>query len=307
MARGRGQYNAYRGRKPWGRRILLGILAVLVVVLILAVAAFLLLRDSIIYTDQGVVLPFLQGQQTPTPPPAPTPGPEDDPGGELVVESPSPSPSPTPTPTPKPDLSEFPRRELPLGLVVGTLENLRAGIAGEGLEARHGVIFDLTDAETDADADAVREAVLALPYAAAYLAPDWAGADWEDLAARCVELAGLGFDEVVLSAHVPEGDGKDLAEGYRAVKKTLDDAGWQGRLGLVLDLRVLTDGYDPDLIPSVAQSFQRLYFTQTLPEPGRSRLVSEGFEATGYTIVTVAEGPANWNYAWAVLPERDAG
>lgn len=73
MARNSYGYDSYRGRSR-SRSILTGIIAVLVVLLILAVAAFFLLQRYMVYTDDGqahLELPFFQ-REAPTSTPEPT-------------------------------------------------------------------------------------------------------------------------------------------------------------------------------------------------------------------------------------------
>ena len=91
----RSTYGSYRGRKNWGKRILIGFVVVLALLLLLAVVGVVFLRDYIVYTDNGIefTLPFGRKEPSQTEPPAPTstPGRE-----ELVVEQPTPTPTPTP-------------------------------------------------------------------------------------------------------------------------------------------------------------------------------------------------------------------
>lgn len=305
----RSPYSAYRGRKSALRRVLIAIVIVLVIALAVATVALFVLPNYVVYTPQGpqLVLPFF-GSGQPSQTPEPTPGGPDasasaaatDPG--VVVEPPSATPAPTASVAP--DLSDLPRRDMTLGLVAA---------AGEGPREGDGSLFDMTGTVAEWNGDLndergnVRELNASFPYAAAWLGPDWGEAMKESgfadaLTQRCLMLADSGYDEIIFSEIVPDGDGAELAQLYRAMKAALDDAGWQGRLGLVLDQGLFDAKYDSDLIPAVAQSFERLYFRTTLKSNHRTALTNAGFTANGYTLVTVVEHPANLNYAWVVLP-----
>ncbi|MCL1819785.1 MAG: hypothetical protein FWG36_03905 [Oscillospiraceae bacterium] len=92
----------YRGRRRLAR-LLAGIGITLVISSVLAVTAFLFLRDYVSMTDDGFLLslPFLNRQGRPiTPEPDITPEPETD-DINLIVE---PTPTPSPAPTPEPEL-----------------------------------------------------------------------------------------------------------------------------------------------------------------------------------------------------------
>ncbi len=298
-------YSAYRGRKSWGRRILIALAVILAVALVLAVAAAVILPNYIVYTDDGprVVLPLFGGgdhpQTTQTPSPSPTPSQEP----AVVVESATPTPTPTPTPAPM-----EPRREPTLGLLTFPLEELVDGSAAMELRADQGAIFDMTAADLT-EVGAILDGNRNLPYSAAYLNLEWGMLEEENhqefqdaVVEQCVQLARLGFDELVFSEAVPEGDGAALVQLYQAVKSALDEAGYKGRMSLALDQALFAQTYDETLIPTVAQTFERLYFRHTLKDKNRSALTENGFAADGYTLVTVVRGAANLNYAWAVLP-----
>ncbi len=297
-------YSAYRGRKSWGRRILIALAVILAIALVLAVAAAVILPNYIVYTDEGprVVLPLFGGSQ---PTAAPTPTPSEEPSQEpaVVVESVTPTPAPTPTPVPM-----EPRREPTLGLLTFSLDKLVDGSAAMELKADQGAVFDMTSADLT-DRGAFLDGNRNLPYSAAYLNLAWSALEEEDhqafvdgAAEKCVQLAQVGFDELIFSEAVPADDGAALVELYKAVKTALDDAGYKGRLSLALDQALFAQTYDETLIPTVAQTFERLYFRHTLKEKNRSALTENGFAADGYTLVTVVRGAANLNYAWAVLP-----
>ncbi len=269
-------YNSYHGRKRHGRSILIGVVTALVVVL----AAVLV----------GYYCGFFN---VPGPDPRPEPSALDVPGAQpsqepvVVVESASPSPSPSPAAV---DLSGYvPPEKAALGLVLTEYDAL-ADKAPE-----RDTLVDMTAADLK---------TATLPETEHYLAAWWQidPAQPEDALADCTALAALGFDEIVLSSTVPQGDGADLAELYRDLKSGLAAAGWKGRLGLDLDQDLFADKYAADLIPAIAQSFDRLYFRHTLSGGNKRSLTDNGFAADGLTIVTVTKGPANLTYAWAVLP-----
>ncbi len=269
-------YNSYHGRKRHGRSILIGVVTALVVVL----AAVLV----------GYYCGFFN---VPGPDPRPAPSALDVPSAPptqepvVVVESASPSPSPSPAAA---DLSSYvPPEKAALGLVLTEYDAL-----AEKAPERDSLV-DMTSADLE---------TAALPETEHYLAAWWQidPAEPEDALADCTALAALGFDEIVLASTVPADDGTDLAKLYRDLKADLTAAGWKGRLGLDLDQELFADKYAHDLIPAIAQSFDRLYFRQTLSAGNKNALTDDGFAADGLTIVTVTKGPANLSYAWAVLP-----
>lgn len=295
-------YSAYRGRKPWGRRILIALVVILAIALALAVAAAVILPNYIVYTEDGprVVLPLFGGGQEQS---AQSASPSSSQEPAVVVESVEPSPSPSPTPQPM-----EPRREPTLGLVLCRMENLVDGSAALELKADQGGVFDVTNADL-IEEGAILDGNRNLPYSAAYQDLEWSALEGEDgqefqnaTADRCVLLARLGFDEIILSEAVPEDGGVALTQLYQAVKAALDEAGYQGRLSLVLSQELFDQTYDEELIPTVAQTFDRLYFRQTLKNRNRDALTDSGFAADGYTLVTVVRSAADLNYAWAVLP-----
>lgn len=271
-------YNSYHGRKRHGRSILIGVVTALVVVL----AAVLV----------GYYCGFFN---VPGPTAQPTPSAQDVPGAQpsqepvVVVESSAPSPSPSPTPTAV-DLSGYvPPEKAALGLVL----------------TEYGALADKApERDTLVDMTAADLSAAVLPETEHYLAAWWQvdPAKSEAALEDCAALAALGFDEIVLASAVPTDDGADLAKLYRDLKSGLAAAGWKGRLGLDLDQDLFADKYAEDLIPAIAQSFDRLYFRHTLSGGNKNALTDNGFAADGLTIVTVTKGPANLNYAWAVLP-----
>ncbi len=271
-------YNSYHGRKRHGRGIrsvLIGVVSALVVLLVAVLVGY--------YCG----LFNIPGAQQPAPSVQDVPGAQPSQEPVVVVESASPSPSPTPATV---DLSGYvPPEKAALGLVLTGYDAL-ADKAPE-----RDTLVDMTAADLSA---------ASLPETEHYLAawrqidPTKPEAALED----CKALAALGFDEIVLASTVPTDDGAALAKLYRDLKAGLAAAGWKGRLGLDLDQELFADKYGEDLIPAIAQSFDRLYFRHTLSAGNKKALTDDGFAADGLTIVTVTKGPANLNYAWAVLP-----
>ncbi len=269
-------YNSYHGRKRHGRSILIGVVTALVVVL----AAVLV----------GYYCGFFN---VPGPAAQPTPPAQDVPGAQptqepvVVVESARPSPSPSPAAA---DLSGYvPPETAALGLVLTEYDAL-----AEKAPERD-TLVDMTAADLK---------TATLPETEHYLAAWWQidPAQPEAAVEDCKTLAALGFDEIVLASTVPLDYGTDLAKLYRDLKVGLTAAGWKGRLGLDLDQDIFFGQYNADLIPAIAQSFDRLYFRHTLSAGNKNALTDDGFAADGRTIVTVTKGPANLTYAWAVLP-----
>lgn len=293
----RSPYSAYRGRKSALQRVLIAIVILLVIALALATVALFVLPRYVVDTPNGpqLVLPLF-GSGAPSPSAAPSavqtadvsptaPATATDSG--VVVEPPSASPSPSPSPAP--DLSDYVPRDIPLGLALTRSDALET-------TGNNGILVDMTDFDLSQADAALSEGLAAAPYAAAWLPADSVDAE------RCAALASLGFDEIVLAEEAPTGDGSGLAKSYTDIKKALTDAGWQGRLGLVLNQDLFDSKYDDDLIPAIARSFDRLYFRTTLKNANKTALTSNGFTANGYTLVTVVQNVANLNYAWAILP-----
>lgn len=290
----RSPYSSYRGRTPLGRRILIAIVVLLVLALCALVVWRFWLSNYVVYDENGPHL-VLGG---PLATPAPSPDAQEP---EVVIDVPSAQPSSTPAPE-EVDLSIFPRRELPLGLV-------SLGAWGEKPPAGRGAVYDMTGAKdlyaVTADANAQ------LLYSAAYLAPDWSKAGEEafaeNLSGQCVALAARGFDEIILSAADPaKVKAEDLSKTYAAIHTALTERGWQGRLGLVLDQGWFRKDTQA-LISGIATQFDRLYFQHALSASGKKALEDGGFEATGYSLVTLyAAPPKNVNWSWAVLPSPQA-
>lgn len=298
-------YSTYHGRRSLGQRILMAIAVILAVALLLALVALFVLPNYMTY--DGDTLQFNlplpgrgQGGQA-TVSPQPSAG-EEDP--DIIIDDhPSAQPSPTPAAGDEVDLSGLERRKPPLGLVA----------AGVGPREGDDSIFDMTgdvskwNGDLNGDRAADRELNLSLSYAAAWLAPDWVQVlereDFaESLTQRCLALADSGYDEIILSEAVPQDSGADLAKLYRDVRAALDQAGWQGRFSLVLDQSLVGAQYDEDLMPAIAQSFERLYFRRAMQANVKSALEQGGFAGVAADYVTVYASIPNVNWAWAILP-----
>lgn len=91
----------YRGRRRI-TRLLSGIAVALVIASVLAVTAFLFLRNYITRTDEGLLLslPFLNKENTPTSEPAEETPPPPDLDTQIIIET---TPQPTPAPTLEPE------------------------------------------------------------------------------------------------------------------------------------------------------------------------------------------------------------
>lgn len=286
-------YSSYRGRTPLGRRLLIALVVLLTLALCALLAWRFWLSNYIIYDENGPHL-VLGGPLATS---APTP---DDLEPEIVIDLPSAQPSATPEPE-EADLSAFPRRAVPLGMV--------ALPQGETPESGRGAIYDMTDPRGAYAVTADTNAQLL--YCAAYLAPDWSKAKGPEsrdftgeLTEQCLHLASLGFDEIIFSTTDLSKAGADSLTGvYTAVHAALTKAGWQGRLGLELDQSWFRAGGD-SLIPCIAETFDRLYFRNALAANYKKALEDGGFEATGYSLVTLyAAPPKSVNWSWAVLPQ----
>lgn len=290
----RSPYSSYHGRKHNFRSVLIGILAALVVLLAAVLAGYYFGLFNI--PGQPVGAPTAA---TATPSPAAEPSQEP----AVIIEPPSAAPSPSPSASAaQADLSGYTPRDLPasLGLVLAQVDALPD-------ESRHGVLVDMTDADLTALDGDFSAKLAALPYAAAWVGPDWASVIGDDqaetaLIQRCLALAALGFDEIVLSAYAPQGGGQDLADFYGPLKAAMADAKWQGRLGLDVDQGIFVAQQNDSLISATATCFDRLYFRKTLSSGNKKALTDAGFEANGRTLVTVVKSAASLNYAWAVLP-----
>lgn len=279
----RNPYGSYRGRKSWGKRILIGIVVVLVIALILAVVGVVFLRDHIVYTDHGIEFTLSFGKKESPAPESVSPSPPPS-QSEFVIETPSPSPSPSPSATLRPEMA--PRRDAPLGLVGAELSALLDGTAADALSDGRGAIFDMTGA--DLTSSSLREKVLALPYAVAFVR-------WDGNTDQLEALAGLGFDEILL-----QGVEETNAD---APRKALDNLGYLGRLSVVGESAPFLN--DTSLAQTLAKEFDRVY----VPGGGwgefnlYSYLKGHEFRGTTADIVTVVSKPLTANYAWAVLPK----
>lgn len=303
-------YSTYHGRKTLLQRILTAVAVILAVALLLALVALFVLPNYIDMTYTGDTLQFNlplpglgQGQGGQKATPQPSAAASGDP--EFVIDD-HPSAAPSAGTGVEVDLSRFERRDVPLGLVVA---------AGEGPREQDGYIFD-APLPGHEPAGASAEFSRSFLYAATYVNPAWDGILEEDETARttgfadyltnwCLTAAANGYDEIILSDTVTaDNDPKGEAQAalYRRVKSELDEAGWQGRLSLVLDQSWAGSQYDADLMPAVAQSFDRLYFRQAMQSNVKTALITNGFENKPANYVTVYDAIPNVNWSWAVLP-----
>lgn len=294
----RSPYSSYHGRKRIGRSILIGIATALAILLAAVLAGYYFGLFNIPGQTPSPVIPGPQAtfDALPTAPATPSQEP-------AVIIEPS-SPTPSPSPSPAADLSGHAIRDISLGLVLTAPDALDE-------TSRHGVLVDMTDTDLTALGGDFSAKLAALPYAAAWVGPDWAGIIGDDqaetaLIQRCLALAGLGFDEIVLSAYAPQGGGQDLADFYGPLKAAMADAKWQGRLGLDVDQSIFAAQQNDSLISATATCFDRLYFRKTLTSGNKKALQDGGFEANGKTLVTVVKNPADLGYAWAILPPQPA-
>lgn len=275
-------YSTYHGRKSWLRRILIAIVVLLVIALAAAIVGLFVLPNYVEYTPDGprLVLPFF-GSRPVEQSPSPTPDVTDDPA--VIIDLPSPTPEPTPAPTPIPEM--LPRRDAPLGLVSYEFPRLLDGAAKESLAAKRGAVFDVTGA--DLAQEGIRDAILDLPYAVAMTA-------WDGSEESLTTLAGLGFDEILLTG-VTEADASKSRE-------VLDGLGYLGRLSAVAEKSPFQD--DTALGRALAEHFDRVYV------PGGNwgglnlykYLKDNGFTGTTADIVTTVNKPISANYSWAILP-----
>lgn len=298
----RNLYGTYRGRKSLLQRILTAVAVILAVALLLALVALLVLPNYMTYTGDGlqfnVPLPKRPDQ---TAQPQPSEG-ADEPGFVIETEPAAATATPSAGAKVETDLSQFERRDVPLGLVAVSLDELLEG-------QDKGVILDM--AEVDPATQGLGKALADAPYAAAYLNTDQAGYGPEgdrtmDFGAWATQVAALGFDELILADTVPQDDGAALAKLYRDTKAELDKAGWQGRLSLVLDQSLAGSRYDEDLMPAIAQSFDRLYFRRAMQGNVKTALTTNGFEDKPVNYVTVYATVPNVSWAWAILPPTQA-
>lgn len=300
----RNLYGTYRGRKSLLQRILTAVAVILAVALLLALVALFVLPNYMTYTGDGLQfnVPLPKRDKPAQTAQAQPSGGVGEPG--FVIET-DPSAAPSAGTKVEADLSKFERRDVPRGLVTTD---------GTGPREQDGSIFDQRVPGQASDAAAERNRDLL--YAAAYVDPDWESILAEDETARttgfadyltqwCLTAAANGYDEIILSDTVTaQGDAKGEAQAalYRRIKSELDKAGWQGRLGMVLDQNWAGSGYDEDLMPAIAQSFDRLYFRRAMQGNVKSALERSGFAGTTADYVTVYATIPNVNWAWAVLP-----
>lgn len=284
-------YSSYRGRTPLGRRLLIALVILLTLALCALLAWRFWLSNYVIYDENGPHL-VLGG---PLATPAPSGG-EDEP--QVVIDIPTAAPSPTPGVNAEVDLSQFTRRKVPLGLVTVT--------GGKDPAVGQGAVFDMTDMENTYAVTADTNAEFL--YAAAYLGPDWSqagqGSFDADLTDQCVALAALGFDELIFAPPTKAQATDALAKCYLATRQRLDDLGWQGRLGLVVNQDLFTSSLSEDLQDAMA-GFHRLYFQNSMRANVNKALRDHGFAGTPGDIVTLyAAPPKSVTWSWAVLPQQ---
>ena len=277
-------YHSYHGRRSLGQRILMGIAIVLAVVLLLGVVALFVYYNNFDFRSSVTNRPKTSAQ--------PDPIQSGDDGEEpiFVIEDPDDNPDPDPYKLADDvDLSFYVSREVPMGLAL--YEEGKAPTAGQGVIFTLGQTGGLT-----------RKAASEQNYVAVYLTKDEQKSD--TLVKQCLTLADKGADEIILADVTPaQTDGADLAKLYREVKTALDEAGWKGRLGLVLDQNLTGSRYHDDLVPAIAQSFERLYFRSGLRDGVRNTLIRNGFSDSYADIVTVVRSNPGARYSWAVLPD----
>lgn len=303
----RNLYGTYRGRKSLLQRILTAVAVILAVALLLALVALFVLPNYMTYTGDGLQFNVPLPKRKPADQTAqPLPSAADDEPGFVIDDQPSAAPSQTPTPGQKADLSQFERRDVPLGL---------ARAAGEGPREQDGYIFDEFTPNRDSTSG-LAEFNRSFLYAAAYVNPNWELILKEDETARttgfvdyltqwCLDAAASGYDEIILSDTVTADNdptGEAQAALYRRIKSELDEAGWKGRLGLVLDQSWAGSQYDADLMPAIAQSFDRLYFRRAMQGNVKTALTTNGFDNKPANYVTIYDAIPNVNWSWAVLP-----
>lgn len=302
----RNLYGTYRGRKSLLQRILTAVAVILAVALLLALVALFVLPNYMTYTGDGLQFNVPLPKRKPADQTAqPLPSAADDEPGFVIDDQPSAAPSQTPTPGQKADLSQFERRDVPLGLVVA---------AGGGPREQDGYIFDMHVPGRDPTGSV--ELNLSLLYSAIYVNPQWDSILDENKTARttgfadyitdwCLDGAAGGYDEIILSDTVTADNdptGEAQAALYRRIKSELDEAGWKGRLGLVLDQSWAGSQYDADLMPAIAQSFDRLYFRRAMQGNVKTALTTNGFDNKPANYVTIYDAIPNVNWSWAVLP-----
>ena len=225
----RNGYESYHGRSR-GRNALKVLIGVLLVLLVLSVAALFFLEPYIRYSADGVrlELPFFDGGQTEPDPPA----------GTVPIQITTPEPTPPPTPEPEVDFRgvQLPAAALTDGTAQTQLEANRGTAAIFSMKEADGTLGyqSQTTLGTSSDQEGINEAIQtlnggelytvariscfrdnALPWNDRALGIHSNSGNWRDdesvrwsspavesvrtyVAQVCGELAGLGFDELLL-------------------------------------------------------------------------------------------------------------
>ena len=227
----RNGYESYHGRSR-GRNALKVLIGVLLVLLVLSVAALFFLEPYIRYSADGVrlELPFFGGGETETEP--------DPPAGTVPIQITTPEPTPSPTPEPEVDFRgvQLPAAALTDGTAQTQLEANRGTAAIFSMKEADGTLGyqSQTTLGTSSDQEGINEAIQtlnggelytvariscfrdnALPWNDRDLGIHSSSGNWRDdesvrwsspavesvrtyVAQVCGELAGLGFDELLL-------------------------------------------------------------------------------------------------------------
>lgn len=346
-------YNGYRGRSHSVLKILIGVLAV---VLVLLLAALFLLENNQVFSPDGVHLGGL-GQTSQTPAPENT--------EPLVVVTVSPSPTPTPEPTLPAQVLSLPASALTDGTAQQQLTEGGASAAVFDMKPDDGklaYVSDLTLAaqgNSTASDETLNTAIETLnagdiytiarvscfrdntvPYYVPTLGVktnsnyNWRdGGDYRWLSptsadARqyvtdiCVELARLGFDEIMLDNsayptdghlnYIRTGDAYDSSQfetvvtGFYAQVKSALAAYPDVKLSIVTDSATLTAGVNATSGQSVAgmtANADRLWVElgeSTLSDV-QTALTTQGVTVEQNYLVPVVTTPGTAGSAWALL------
>lgn len=226
----RNGYDPYHGRRQ-GRTALKIIIGVLLVLLVLSLAALFFLEPYIHYSADGVrlELPFFQGKEEPDPPENSTP---------LQISTPEPTPTPTQTPEPEQDFRGVLLGSAALtdGTAQSQVEAAGGTAAIFSMKETDGTLGyqSRTTLGTSSDQEGINQAIQtlnggdlytvariscfrdnALPWNDRTLGIHSNSGNWRDdesvrwsspavesvrtyVAQVCGELAGLGFDEILL-------------------------------------------------------------------------------------------------------------
>lgn len=344
-------YSQYRGRKSWLHYVLAALAVILALALIVAVLALLFFPDRVrevlslpqsaasappLPSDALDDILVVEPSATPSPTPLPTPAPSMSPRRD----------------TPMGLVSTTPEA-LRSGDAPGALKAQQGAVtAMKPASGRLPFLLNGAPAAVSAEdvtlAEQYRAANAALDYSAAYVscfldeavaaenpaltlkAPgaltpwlDEAGHAWLDpaneevqryLIALCQELAGLGFDEIILdNAGYPDGElaqPEVLSGFYAALSAALSDLGYNGRLSVIATKDVFEKSVDAatgQSLSAVAQCFERVYLSGSIRWSSGTNvyrlLQNADFQGTTRDVVTVTTKPISASYAWAVLPQ----